>query len=154
MTLDRARTPIHPRRETRDELGRDWSQFWHGVFWRWISGAENNCFWPFWEVLGAYKRHTHLHIGLLSPQICTDLRGVKNPWKIGGNPPIGRKEYTLFEFNEQTCSLQLSDLVYLWTNRVWQAIHRTGRDHIKRRWRTRQTRNMEWQLAYLILARL
>ncbi len=35
------------------------------------------------------------HIGLLSPQICTDLRGVKNPWKIGGNPPIGEKKYTL-----------------------------------------------------------
>ena len=62
-----------------------------GVIWRWIFGAENDCFWP---VLGAYKRHTPLHIGLLSPQICTDLRGVKNPWKIGGNPPIGGKEYT------------------------------------------------------------
>ncbi len=49
----------------------------------------------FWTVLGAYKRHTPLHIGLLSPQICTDLRGVKSPWKIGGNPPIGGKEYSL-----------------------------------------------------------
>ena len=36
-----------------------------------------------------------LYIGLLSPQICTDLRGVKNPWKVGGNLPIGGKEYTL-----------------------------------------------------------
>ena len=36
-----------------------------------------------------------LHIGLISPQICTDLREVINPWKIGGNPPIGGKEYTL-----------------------------------------------------------
>ncbi len=50
----------------------------------------------FWAVLGAYKRHTPLHIGLLSPRICTDLRGVKNPWKIGGNPPIGGKESTLY----------------------------------------------------------
>ncbi len=35
----------------------------------------------FGAILGAYKRHTPLHIGLLSPQICTDLRGVKNPRK-------------------------------------------------------------------------
>ncbi len=47
-------------------------------------------------VLDAYKRHTPLYIGLLSPQICTDLRGVKNPWKIAENPPIGGIEYTLY----------------------------------------------------------
>ncbi len=62
-----------------------------GGFWRWIYGAENDCFWTF---LGAYKRHTPLHIGLLSTQICTHLRGVRNPWEIGGNPLIGGKEYT------------------------------------------------------------
>ncbi len=36
-----------------------------------------------------------LYIGVLSPQICIDLRGVKNLWKIGGNPPISGKENTL-----------------------------------------------------------
>ncbi len=46
-----------------------------------------------WSVLGAYKR---LHIGLLFPQICTDLMGGKNLWKIGGNLPIGGKQYTLW----------------------------------------------------------
>ncbi len=53
-------------------------------------GLKTAVFDHFWPVLGAYERHTPLHIDLLSPQICTDLRGgVKNPWKIGGNPPIG-----------------------------------------------------------------
>ncbi len=60
-----------------------------------FPGLKTTAFDHFWAVLGAYKRHTPLHIGLLSPQICTDLRGVKNPWKIGGNPPIGGKESTL-----------------------------------------------------------
>ena len=39
----------------------------------------------FEQVLDTYKRHTPLHIRLLSPQICTDLRGgqkfVENRWK-------------------------------------------------------------------------
>ncbi len=60
-----------------------------------FSGLKMTVFDHFRAVLGAYKRHTPLHIGLLSPQICADLRGVKNPWKIGGNPPIGGKESTL-----------------------------------------------------------
>ena len=60
-----------------------------------FPGLKTTVFGHFWAVLGAYKRHTPLHIGLLSPQIYTDLRGVKNPWKTGGNPPIGGKEYTL-----------------------------------------------------------
>ncbi len=60
-----------------------------------FSGLKTTVFGHFWAVSGAYKRHTPLHIGLLSPQIWTDLRGVKNPWKIGGNPPIGGKESTL-----------------------------------------------------------
>ena len=50
----------------------------------------------FWAFLSVLKRHYPLHIGLLSPQICTEHRGVKNPWKIGRNPPIGGKEYTLY----------------------------------------------------------
>ncbi len=29
------------------------------------------------------------------PQICTDLRGVKNQWEIGRNTPTDGKEYTL-----------------------------------------------------------
>ncbi len=62
-----------------------------------FPGLKMTVFGHFWAVLGAYKRHTPLHIGLLSPKICTDLRGVKNPWKIGGNPPIGGKESTLFD---------------------------------------------------------
>ncbi len=49
----------------------------------------------FWAFLSVLKRHYPLHIGLLSPQICTEHRGVKNPWKIGRNPPIGGKESTL-----------------------------------------------------------
>ena len=52
-------------------------------------------FEQFWMLI---KGIPPLHIGLLSPQICTDLRGVKNPWKIGGNPPIGGKEYTLHDY--------------------------------------------------------
>ncbi len=68
-----------------------------------FPGLKTTVFDDFWAVLGAYKRQTPLHIGLLSLQLCTDLRGVKNPWKIGGNPPIGGKESTLsyypFRFN-------------------------------------------------------
>ncbi len=60
-----------------------------------FPGLKTTVFGNFWTVSGAYKRHTPLDIGLLSTQICTDLRGVKNQWKIGGNPPIGGKEYTL-----------------------------------------------------------
>ncbi len=60
-----------------------------------FPGLKTTVFDHFWAVLGAYKRHTPLDIGLLSPQICTDHRGVKDPWKIGRNPPIGGKEYTL-----------------------------------------------------------
>ena len=60
-----------------------------------FPGLKTTVFDNFLTVLGAYKRQTPLHIGLLSPQISTDLRGVKNPWKIGGNPPIGGKESTL-----------------------------------------------------------
>ncbi len=60
-----------------------------------FPGLKTTVFGHFWAVSGAHKRHTPLHIGLLSPQICIDLRGVKNPWKIGGNPPIGGKESTL-----------------------------------------------------------
>ncbi len=60
-----------------------------------FPGLKTTVFDHFWAVFGAYKRHTPLPIGLLSPQICTDLRGVKNPWKIGGNPPIGGKKSTL-----------------------------------------------------------
>ncbi len=60
-------------------------------------GLKTTVFDHFGAVLGAYKRHTPLHIGLLYPKICTDLMGLNNPWKIGGNPPIGGKEYTLFK---------------------------------------------------------
>ncbi len=60
-----------------------------------FPGLKTTVFDHFWTVLGAYKRHTPLHIGLLSQHICTDLMGVKNPWKNGGNPPIGGKEYSL-----------------------------------------------------------
>ena len=60
-----------------------------------FSGLKMTVIDHFWAVLGAFERHSPLRIGLLSPQICTDLRGVKNPWKIGGNPPIGGKESTL-----------------------------------------------------------
>ncbi len=47
-----------------------------------FPGLKTTVFDHFGAVFGAHKRHTPLHIGLLSPQICTDLRGVKNPWKI------------------------------------------------------------------------
>ncbi len=63
-----------------------------------FMGLKTTVFDHFWAVLGAYKRHTLLHIGLLSPQMCTDLRRVKNPWEIGGNPPIGGKESTNLDY--------------------------------------------------------
>ncbi len=59
-------------------------------------GLKTTDFGHFWAVTGAYKRHTPLYIGLLSPQVCTDLRGIKNAWKIGGYAPIGGKESTLY----------------------------------------------------------
>ncbi len=40
-----------------------------------FPGLKTTVFGHFWAVSGAYKRHTPLHIGLFSPQICTDLRG-------------------------------------------------------------------------------
>ncbi len=43
-------------------------------------------------VMASSKPPTPLHTGQFTPQICTDLSGVKNPREIGGNPPIGRKE--------------------------------------------------------------
>ena len=42
-----------------------------------FPGLKMTVFDHFWSVLGAYKRHIPLHIDLLSPQICTDLMGVK-----------------------------------------------------------------------------
>ncbi len=76
----------------RDQEGSDGNRVdFGGEF----PGLKTTVFGHFWAVSAAYKRHTPLHIGLLSPQICTDLRGFKNPWKIGGNPPIGGKESTL-----------------------------------------------------------
>ncbi len=56
-----------------------------------FPGLKTTVFGHFWAVLDAYKRHTPLHIGLLSPQICTDLRGVNNPWKIRRKSAYRRK---------------------------------------------------------------
>ncbi len=48
-----------------------------------FPGLKTAVFDHFWAVLGAY-------------------RGVKNLWKIGGNPPIGGKESTLRKENLKT----------------------------------------------------
>ena len=93
-----------------------------GNFHRVYSGGEflglkTTVFDRIWAVVGAYKRHTPQHIGLLSPQISTDLRGVKNPWKIGGNPPIGGKEYTLFHhivLNQLKTHEELKEIATRW----------------------------------------
>ena len=42
-----------------------------------FPGLKPTVFDHFWAVLGACKGHTPLHFSLLSPQICTDLRGSK-----------------------------------------------------------------------------
>ncbi len=60
-----------------------------------FPGLKTAVFDHFEQIWMLIKGIPPLYIGLLSPQIRTDLRGVKNPWKIGGNPPIGGKEYTL-----------------------------------------------------------
>ncbi len=53
-------------------------------------------------VLASSKPPTPLHTGPFTTQICTDLRGVKNPREIGGNPPIGGKEQCLQDTHAQT----------------------------------------------------
>ena len=43
-----------------------------------FPGLKKTVFEHFWAVWGAYKRYTpYIIIALLSPQICTDLRGSK-----------------------------------------------------------------------------
>ncbi len=43
----------------------------------------------FWRILTLSRGPTPSYIDPLSQQICTDLREVGNPWKMGGNPPMG-----------------------------------------------------------------
>ncbi len=85
-------------------------------------------FEQFWILI---KGIPPLYIGLLYPQICTDLRGVRNPWKIGGNPPIGGKEYTLIR-NGPTFSMKLTwkcsgPVFYL--HKAWGVLIRLGALH-------------------------
>ncbi len=85
-------------------------------------GLKTAVFDHFWAVLGPYKKLTPLHIGLHSLQICTDLGGIKNPWKIGGNPPIDGKEYTLSSLH---ASFQLTTESYKPYNKINSTISTT-----------------------------
>ncbi len=49
----------------------------------------------FWWILNLSRGPTSSYIDPLSEQICTDLRGVGNPWKMGGNPPMGGSKQCL-----------------------------------------------------------
>ncbi len=60
-----------------------------------LSGLKLAIFRLFCLVLASSKPPTPIHIGLFTPLICADLRGVKNPREIGGNPPIGGPEQCL-----------------------------------------------------------
>ncbi len=78
----------------------DHNRGWKNISARVYSGGEfpglkTTVFGHFWPVLGAYNRHTPpTYWSTFSPDLYLS-QGVKNPWKIGGNPPIGGKEYTL-----------------------------------------------------------
>ncbi len=62
-------------------IGMSWNVLYFATY-RVYSGGEflglkTTVLGHFWAVSGAYKRHTPLHIVLLSPQIFTELRGSK-----------------------------------------------------------------------------
>ena len=59
------------------------------------SGLKLAIFCLFCLILASSKPPTPIHIGPFTPLICADLRGVKNPREIGGNPPIGGPEQCL-----------------------------------------------------------
>ncbi len=61
----------------------------------------------FTPVLGPYKRHTPLHIGLLYPHVFFRSQvGKKNPWKIG------RKEYHGLSYQHYEHPLHLPPSVF------------------------------------------
>ncbi len=49
-------------------------------------------------ILTLSRRPTPSYIHPLSYQICTDLRGVGNSWKMSGNPPMGGPKQCLVHF--------------------------------------------------------
>ena len=63
-----------------------------------FAGLKLAIFNHFGDVLVTYKDTPPLYIGLFSPQIWPDLRGVKNWCEKGGNPPIGGKKHTLLQY--------------------------------------------------------
>ncbi len=65
---------------------------YQGLLFREVFVAETGHFSLFFEVLDSSKPPTPLHMGPFTPQICADLRGVKNPCKKGGNGGIGEKK--------------------------------------------------------------
>ncbi len=74
-----------------------------------FAGLKLAIFYHFCDVLVTYEGITPLYIGLFSPQIWSDLRGVKNWREKGGNPPIGGKKYTL------NCNMFGSDRVSIYS---------------------------------------
>ncbi len=64
---------------------------WHQTCWNviikyWVASYKN-------VPNGLSWCHTK---ALFCLQTFSDPWGVKNPWKVNGNPPLGRKEYTQF----------------------------------------------------------
>ncbi len=70
------------------------------------TGHFSTYFVKFWTALNP------LHTGQFTPQICTDLMGVQNPRKKGGNGEIGRKKHCLFHWRFTVSFLPMESFLY------------------------------------------
>ncbi len=86
-----------------------------GVIFKGFFGLKLAILGWFCDILTISKELTPIYKASLSYQICTDPRAVKNPWKMGRNPPLGKeKKNATWRWSEPTC---------LFHGPVWTGVH-------------------------------